>query len=703
MYEFCTAKRNGPLSQSLEGGPQQFQYGEQLYDLAALTLSQSFLLWSQSLDRLTGDHRVWLDAYRGYWARMKEMTPHVAAIFSYLERFWVERGGGTAAISQEEEGEGAVLYFRQRMYRLWAQCILEPNEARLLAVLDASIWASEPSAAAEDLVASYKLLSVPFAPGTGSGPSRVPTGIRLFQDRLLPWYRERLAQRATEFLASMPTAPDGSMDLEGARAIHAGFQRESERARVYLGEEALGLVRETLKKALLEPVMPRLQALLEAHLAESPEPLEGLTVIYRLAALRRTLIPLLGPAFTAGLLARSTPSHTLEYGALMHLWLESSALLTHAFKEHEAMRRARDSCFTQLMKLALPGPFASWSDALLRHQAGSSEGELEAVARLLAYAEDKQAFISAYQQRLALRLLSSTYELGREQLVIAGLKRALGGALAQPFDRMLADMQPGVGETEAHSKKRGRTASTSRTAAPGPVAAVHILAQNVWPFPGAPEDTRTVLLPPAFQHLCSTQEASYHQAHPKRRLQWHPELSTVEVEFGMGVPVRMTVAQFVVMEAMEYRPQDMAALSLKTGLEAAAIHRALEQPIAAGLVHPTQLALSSAFTHPPDTILDLTAYAHRPHPGSPSETDATPLATGPDHGASSRIQPIIQAATIRLLKQSMEVLGLSEIVQGLGAMGLLVPVEAGEVERALETLLARDFVTRDRDGYKYLP
>lgn len=691
----------------MEGGPQQFQYGEQLYDLTAQALSQEFSKWSHDLCRLSGSQAVWLEAYRGYWVRMKEVTPHVSAIFSYLERFWVERGGDNAPDNKKGDEEGkATLYFRQRMYQLWVQWFLNSeNEVRLHSILDECVWGTEPSPASEEIVESYKFLSVPFAPGTGTGTSKRPTGIRVFEERLLPWYRERLAQRAGEFVVGLPTAPDGSLSLTEVQSVYDGFQRECDRARMYLGEEALSLVKDTLKKSLLEPVMPRLQALFQAHLSHAQEPFEGLRLIFQVAALRRTLIPSLGPALTTGILSRSGLADNLslehiEYDALMRLWLECRDLMLNAFKDNEHMRRARDSAFITLMKKAQPRSFARWSDLVLRQEC--AEAVQEGVARLMALTEDRQAFITAYHHALGPRLLSNSHDLAREQAVIAALKGALGGGLVQPFDRMLMDMQTN-GDAAAvplHNKKRGRTISTTKNA-----CGVQILAQSAWPFgASSPDDMKDLILPADFQQLCAAQEASYRQTHPKRRLQWRPELSTVEVSLN-GALLRLCIPQLVVLDALSYSQQDMSAVSLKTGMEASAIRRAIEQPIAVGLVDPHRLALNSSFGA--EALLDLTGSAEPRHHPTPSQIDpsAETLMVGPDHGASNRAQHILQAAITRLLKQRVpSSLSQQEIVDNLRGMRLCVPVDSAEVNRALASLIAREFVSHDaRMGYQYLP
>lgn len=703
VYEFCTARRLPGTGAAANSHQLQFLYGEELYGLLKAQVARDLGALARQLAGLGAD--AFVPAYLAGWARFVEVLPHFDAVFSYLERFWIERR------FEENDREG-VFYVRQLLLHGWADAVLAPVGPQAKAALEARLWGGGADGdIVRRLVESYKLLSLPIRVEHRQG-ARLPTEIALFEGDLLPWYCARLAARHQPGPAGAPVTLDSVADIQQR------WDQETRRAEQYLGAETLPAVKDVLKRALLEPAREQMYGLFEGALVGDEHPAAAVGQIYRVLAARRTLLPPLRIYLERGLLSRATLRGALVPAAadgrdaffaffrrVHDLHRESEALLAEALGASAELQAARDAAFRQLLRApdmraseALAEHLAAWADALLLAEDAPAVGVLVA---LLHFIQEKMLFQAAYQRLLARRLLAGTYARALEDQTLAALKAALGAGYSQPLERMVADMELSAelsAELAAPPSRRGKQPRLSHSPPPGPPASYHILTQAVWPLQRAPEPA----LPAAFAPVADAFAQHYRAKHPRRLLYWHPLLSTVELEAvfgGRAYQLRLTLLQYTALEALG-AAADPAAAALQAGLDAATLAAALQPLVQVGLVLPA-LAVNDAFAYPVPQLDLVPGHAA----ADPRAEPAAPLG-GPDHGHTLSPPYLIQAAIMRFLKAAKQASLPAIAAQLAEQLGVRCAASEPDVQAALKSLEDRSFLARDEQHeglYVYLP
>lgn len=662
-------------------------YGERLYRLLNQQLSIELSAWCAQLLRSPD----FFTDYLMMWSNFKSILEHFESVFSYLERFWIDQQYEPYKDSGDREGSAA-FFIRQLLYHAWAKHVLIPCKAKLYDCLE-SIWTGQLAPEHVCLgVESIKMLSVPI-----KIPHRainIETGINLFETELLPWYYQRLTGLCLARRIEVNS-------LAEVAQLMAWWEEERRRSICYLGREALKLTLQVLKEQLLEPAMPQLLIHFRQHLLTEQDPTEALGEIYKLIALRPSLLSQLASCFEAGLKDRaSVMQSSLEQ--LYQLYLLSDQILLVAMADRSEMRQARDNAF----KVILCSPYTPLKLAEWSHELALSNDvdRLEVVVRLLAYISDKHAFQQAYQRYFAERLLSGKYFANLEQHVIAKLKSSLGGVYSQPLERMMSDIFPLPAGDNIPSRKRTKAANSLPED-----FATQIITQGVWPVEKV-EQAKSIILSPSFLRSCRVYEENYKMKHPKRILYWHPVLSTAEIEFNDLYHLKVNLMQLAVLEPLLQLPneaQDPGTLSVKSGLPPSLVVALLSPFISVGLVLKLSTSelyqVNSGFTFPQYEI-DFTQRNHYP---TTHHNEHSCLVTAESSSGRSDQIHVIQAAIMRYLKEVTEDQLTHIIIRvntDLAQRYSIADISALEIEQALDGLVSREFVQRVHSKtLRYIP
>lgn len=327
--------------------------------------------WAKVLEVDGHDHDQFIDKYLLLWNRYKEILPILEAVFSYLERFWIER-------KIEEREHLGIHYVRPLMYQLWSNLILRAGESVFEGYLkQLHCLGKAGKLKVKQVVESFKLLSVPVF--VAHKPyTNIKTEVFIFEKSLLPMYCKHLGEmydvRTAELLAS------SSVSLEQVKSMYGFWKAELDLAGEVFGTETLPFVKDVLKQHMLEPVCERVYALFEHYLVHEADPLNQLKSIFDLLVIRKSLLKPLGEYFERGLVKRLVLAHPVIpspddspadyfvfFQSLLKLYQEANALLEGAFRSHEHLAKARDAAFKKILleNVSVSENLALWANELL--------------------------------------------------------------------------------------------------------------------------------------------------------------------------------------------------------------------------------------------------------------------------------------------------------------------------------------------------
>ncbi len=630
--------------------------------------------------------------YLPMWIRYKCLFEHFDGVLSYLERFWIERERQDC----RAKGIDGPMYIRQLLYSLWASVIIVGSKDKLFAIIE-TCWDVQRPIDIDDIkliVESFKILSVPIR--IDSSKKAIDSGVHLFEECLLPCYNERLAVGCATHLAQLfSTHPDGSLSLRQTEMIKAVWDEEILRATTILGTEVEPAIKGTLKTHLINAVTVKLCELMEGFLLSEDDPTATLKLIFNVIVLRKGSIPSIAPFFEHGLQRRANlrTSGASDFEGLAKLFSATERWLSESFASNSNIRSARDRAITELFKSVDPAAFAQWfNDAMA--------GDLNLVlfaAKMVIFLSDRFAFFQAYHRLLSTRLISNATNMELETQVIQLLKGS-NSSLIHFFERMVADV------SSEHCSKQKEPKEKRAKSSPVQFKTL-VLTKGSWPIDVVEGITDEVVLPSDYVTYTKSFESQYSSQFPKRNLYWHPILSNVEIDvyFASGVyRFLLSVVQLSVFECLGYPYQDMASISLKTGLISDIIMNILEPLVSIGLVKKEGkfLCLNIQFSHPVEYIDLVPGHPHaKPEPAS--------QVSGPDHAVITRSIHLLQCALMRALKTAPnQKMKLPELVLAVHPMveRWKPIVETEEVQTALDNLVSREFVkSQDNSVYQYIP
>jgi hypothetical protein len=394
-------------------------------------------------------------------------------------------------------------------------------------------------------------------------------------------------------------------------------------------------------------------------------------------------------------LTLSPGDNDVHFLGLQALFALTENFLARALDKNADLKAARNSAFSRLFAAVSPGAFALWMDRLLR------VGDFTlatTIPHLITFIEARIAFRTAYQRLLARRLLSQDSILTMEEEVLCGMKEALGASFCQPLEKMLHDI---LTSKEHRHESRKRTKAAYETE-------ILVLASSVWPVEQAGDGYAALNTPISFQHLCTSYEKQYKDKHSRRLLHWHPLLSNVQVDMAIGAgtySLKLSVAQWTILETLTYSAQDIASVSLKSGLAPEMVRLVLEPLFAVGLVSDA-LAINLEFAQP-TAVLDLMP-GHHCEPARSGQTteELTTEICGPDHASSSRQSYLIQAAIVRHLKNAGTSTAAHITKYVADALAERYHPTEHDLVTALQSLESREFIKQDPrkpSNYHYVP
>lgn len=149
------------------------------------------------------------------------------------------------------------------------------------------------------------------------------------------------------------------------------------------------------------------------------------------------------------------------------------------------------------------------------------EATLSSVILIFQYLHDKDVFEDFYKRHLCTRLLEGVAaSMDAEKSMILKLKAECGPQFTSRLEGMIKDMQ----RSEELMAKYRHT---------GSILSVQVLTTGFWPVPSP---LTPVILPSVAARECAAFVKYYSGAHSGRRLMWHPNMGTAEVnaEFATG-------------------------------------------------------------------------------------------------------------------------------------------------------------------------
>jgi cullin-4 len=382
---------------------------------------------------------------------------------------------------------------------------------------------------------------------------------------------------------------------------------------------------------------------------------------------------------------------------------------------------------------------AKWVDARMRAAGGAGweveqEKAMDRALALFRLIHGKDVFEAFYKKDLAKRLLlgrSTSTDL--EKAMVVRLKGECGAAFTAKLECMFKDVEVSRaisdefrgGDAPPGSPRSGGSGSGSPAAGGGgagggsPAAGgggdggdffVHLLTATHWPsYPMSPE----LRLPPELAPLAAAFDAFYKKKHSSRKIAWVSQLGScvLRAAFPSGRK-ELDVSQHQAMALLLFNGGGSAAgegptltagaIRAATGIEAEELKRTL-QSLALGQVRVLKKEPKGRDVADSDAFSVNAAFSHnlvriKVNQIQHSETKAEAEDTN-ERVASDRLYQI-DAAIVRVLK-ARKTLEHTALMGELLAQ-LRFPAQTADIKKRLESLIERDYISRDgRDAKVY--
>jgi hypothetical protein len=508
------------------------------------------------------------NCYITYWERYEAGARHVEAVFHYLDRFMIPR--------EREEGR-SILHIYPLLWNNWNNLVLQPVEVGLWAWCTGWLHGERSAGMSIEFNVSVKKIFNSYHSISGipkdallmvsEGKARID--IQPFAERLLPWYCAQLERDASELLevnANLST-------VELAKLVGLWWNSEMSRTNHYLEGPSYSMaaiekkIKDSMKVALLIPILPRLGEMVQGGLSTDEIPTEKVHIGYTLVMLRASLLRQLLPFILTGFYNRlqaKLPRLSANGKAEQLLMLVS--MLFAMFQEGRRIIRtacggdddddndggvskgldspailkvsgALDAALFQYIRepsakayfTPYLGEFlARWIDRLLRDQAELTEDHA-AIPFVLVMLKMLEGGREKFQQHssllLARRLLArqAFFDRVAEEALLSPLAAAYGPAFVSHQRRMISDVESSVQLTHNFHNRQKRARLPFELS-------FQILTSGSWPTPRE----QPVPWEPRLAECIESFSRSYGEQHSGRILTWSPSLTTAEVAAVIG-------------------------------------------------------------------------------------------------------------------------------------------------------------------------
>jgi cullin 1 len=550
VYKYCVAPRV-----AVPGETPVYFHGEKVYRNLVLVLSDMFGKCGDDLLSIGDNGMEMVKKYNDLWEKMTVISRHIAAIFMYVERHWIERqlsssnsnrsGGSSSSTPQ-------VFRVKQLVYLTWRTGVIDKIVGSVKDKITSRLCQERTSHSLvfdEQLklfILNVEHMSDDIALLTSSQTEK--SQVFVYREVIEPVYLQCLKEQ-TEAINQPITS------LDQLRSV---WDEEQARARFYLPKCGLEKVNSVLKTVLFVPCIDMVTKEFNQALSEWDS--EKCLEISRLMGCHPDLLVSLDAAFArfctdnlARLPDSARPDQFVK--SILSLHRQATDFIKNCLNNRPSILTAFDQAFRQYLRAHRGGRIHEYLAIYLDHaisdssNGGGSGKETDGLAGFKAtcsdilavfkFLDDKDAFNTAFSKLTATRLLSHdgiNYE--REQFVINSLTYACGSGYTGQLQRMLSDCK----SSQALSIQQGSGEFLVITSGSWPISETTAYTAFTWPD-GIGEKINAFTL-------------KYCTENPKKKLQWLPHLSRVEVDFklgGTGTPqctLVMTAVQSVIMSAL---------------------------------------------------------------------------------------------------------------------------------------------------------
>ncbi|ORX57414.1 cullin 4A [Hesseltinella vesiculosa] len=375
---------------------------------------------------------------------------------------------------------------------------------------------------------------------------------------------------------------------------------------------------------------------------------------------------------------------------MKHVFGRDSSLLNILKESFEDFINSRNNKPAELL--------AKFIDGKLRAQGKKNSEEnleriLDNVLVIFRYLQGKDTFEAFYKRFLSKRLLlnrSVAHDL--EKSVLAKIKNECGPDFTKNLEGMFKDIEVSIDLNKAfkESKEFGEVSKNVST------FSVNVLAQGFWPSYASSD----VILPAKMVELQNAYEKFYSRELKGRRLTWRNALGTclVRGKFSKG-PKELMLSQFQAIVLLLFNTADgmtYKEIATATNLDGKELKRVLqslscgqhkilikEQQEASEIQDATSFSFNDAFT----------SDSHRLKFNSIQQEQSTEERKDTQAKVMVNRQHQLEAAIVRIMK-AKKLLTHSALINELFQQ-LKFPLDATDVKKRIESLIDRDYLSRD--------
>lgn len=695
VYKYCVAPRLAAQGES----PVYF-HGEKLYKQLESTLGTMFGGVGDRLSSLSDDQVI--VEYNKVWERVAVMARHVEAIFMYVERHWIER----QIQSKNTRTTPDIYRIKQLVFIKWQSGVINKIIEGVKKAMVSRLGEEREAGSLEfndgikTSILAFQAISADITPMSSTGTE--PSKVRTFPDIIEPLYLSCLEEHVKTIASTV-------QDLDHLRAV---WDEEQARAAFYL-PSSQEKVKEVIKDSLFIPCMDMIingftEALMEWNAVKCLE-------IFALMEVQADLLNHLDSAVS--MFCQQQLSHLpdsspdLFVSAILKLYRSISDFIETSLKARQSMHMARDQSFRHFLKNHRGGRvhdmLAVSMDHALRDQEMRSDLFLQRIKDVISVfklLDDKEVFRAHYSKLMSTRLLGSvTLSSAREQLVIDELNAVCGGGYTGSLQRMLSDKLASTDLTAQCLGVNKKAVKNEFT----------VVTSGSWPLTVPAVEFKW---PEEFVNSLTTFTTNYVNLYKKRRLDWLPNQSRVEVEYeieGRKCCLVLNAVQWAVLKPLFTDSAFMTAdtIARQSQLSVEAVSRELELAAQVGLLSSKTgsnnrigYQVNSAF-EPKSPIISLFSGRSDAADQDVVMTETNVTSAVAENKTDEECRNIILAAIVKTCKRTPE-LELSKLIQAIQnhVQPWIPGCPADRVMSCVEMAIDKEYIKRvAADIVQYLP